>query len=55
MLYANKRGLEMSGKRYLLDTNVIVNLLRGNESLAIKLQCSQWVGISIKDELKMST
>jgi len=37
----------MNGERYLLDTNAIVCLLRGNEVLHQRLQSAEWVGISI--------
>ena len=37
----------MSGKRYLLDTNAIVCLLRGENALQQRLQSAEWVGISI--------
>ena len=37
----------MSGERYLLDTNAIVCLLRGDQALHQRLQRAEWVGISI--------
>ena len=42
----------MNGERYFLDTNAIVNLLRGNIPLAIKLQSSVWVGISVISQIE---
>jgi predicted nucleic acid-binding protein len=40
----------MNGK-YLLDTNAVVGLLRGNTSLIQILQKATWVGISVITEL----
>jgi predicted nucleic acid-binding protein len=37
----------MSGERYLLDTNAVVALLRGDEGLHERLADAEWVGISI--------
>ena len=37
----------MSGKRYRLDTNAIVCLLRRQNALPQGLQSAEWVGISI--------
>jgi tRNA(fMet)-specific endonuclease VapC len=37
----------MSGRRYLLDTNAVVALLRGEGDLAADLEGATWVGISI--------
>jgi hypothetical protein len=37
----------MSGKRFLLDTNAVVALLRGEGGLAGTLEDAAWVGISI--------
>jgi len=37
----------MSGKRYFLDTNAIVSLLRGDARIALKLSDAEWIGISI--------
>ena len=42
----------MSGKRYLLDTNAIVCLLRGGNALAQRLQSAEWVGISILSQIE---
>ena len=38
--------------RYLLDTNAVVSLLRGNTSLTQILQKATWVGISVVTELE---
>lgn len=38
--------------RYLLDTNAVVSLLRGNTSLIQILQKATWVGISVVTELE---
>lgn len=37
----------MSGSRFLLDTNAVVALLRGEGRLASTLEDAEWVGISI--------
>jgi hypothetical protein len=42
----------MSGKRYLLDTNAIVCLLRGENTLQQRLQSAEWVGISILSQIE---
>jgi tRNA(fMet)-specific endonuclease VapC len=42
----------MSGERYLLDTNAVVALLRGDQSLQQRLQDADWVGISILSEIE---
>jgi hypothetical protein len=42
----------MSGKRYLLDTNAIVCLLRGENALQKRLQSAEWVGISILSQIE---
>jgi hypothetical protein len=42
----------MSGKRYLLDTNAIVCLLRGENALQERLQSAEWVGISILSQIE---
>ncbi|MEA5594631.1 type II toxin-antitoxin system VapC family toxin [Rivularia sp. UHCC 0363] len=42
----------MSGKRYLLDTNAIVALLKGSPALVTLLQNAEWVGISIISQIE---
>jgi tRNA(fMet)-specific endonuclease VapC len=42
----------MSGERYLLDTNAIVALLRGDQPLQERLRNADWVGISILSEIE---
>ena len=42
----------MSGKRYLLDTNAIVRLLRGENALQQRLESAEWVGISILSQIE---
>ena len=42
----------MSGERYLLDTNAIVCLLRGDEGLHQRLQSAEGVGISILSQIE---
>ena len=42
----------MNGKRYLLDTNAVVALLRGHPPL-LKLLCdAEWVGISVISQIE---
>jgi len=42
----------MSGKRYLLDTNAVVCLLRGENALQQRLESAEWVGISILSQIE---
>ncbi len=42
----------MSGKRYVLDTNAIVALLRGHKQLSSLLDHAEWVGVSVISELE---
>lgn len=42
----------MSGKRYLLDTNAIVALLKGSPALVRLLQNAEWVGISVISQIE---
>jgi tRNA(fMet)-specific endonuclease VapC len=42
----------MSGKRYLLDTNAVVALLKGSATLVTLLQNADWVGISIISQIE---
>lgn len=42
----------MSGNRYLLDTNAIVALLKGNTQLIQFLQSADWIGISIISQIE---
>ncbi|MFC2154923.1 hypothetical protein ACFLRB_00330 [Acidobacteriota bacterium] len=42
----------MSGKRFILDTNAIVSLLKGNESLVDSVEHAEWVGISIISKIE---
>jgi tRNA(fMet)-specific endonuclease VapC len=37
----------MNGKKYLLDTNAVIDLLKGNRALNSKLKEAEWIGISI--------
>ena len=43
---------EMSGNRYLLDTNAIVALLQGNPQLIQLLQNADWIGISVISQIE---
>ncbi|MFM7426526.1 MAG: type II toxin-antitoxin system VapC family toxin [Elainella sp.] len=42
----------MSGKRYVLDTNAIVALLRGDSTLIQLLQEAEWIGISVISQIE---
>ena len=42
----------MSGERYLLDTNAVVCLLRGENTLLQRLESAEWVGISILSQIE---
>lgn len=42
----------MSGKRYLLDTNAIVALLKGSTALVQLLQDAEWIGISVISQIE---
>lgn len=42
----------MNGKRFLLDTNSIVYLLRGNNSISKIIAQADWIGISIISKLE---
>ena len=42
----------MNGERYLLDTNAIVCLLRGDKALHQRLRRAEWVGISILSQIE---
>ena len=48
----SRENCVMSGKRYLLDTNAIVCLLRGENTLQQRLQSAEWVGISILSQIE---
>ena len=42
----------MNGKRYLLDTNAVVALLRGHRPLLELLRDAEWVGISVISQIE---
>jgi tRNA(fMet)-specific endonuclease VapC len=42
----------MNGNRYLLDTNAIIALLKGDSSLIKLLQDTHWLGISIISQIE---
>lgn len=42
----------MSGKRYQLDTNAIVALLKGSTALVELLQDAEWIGISVISQIE---
>ena len=43
----------MNGNRYVLDTNVIVALLRSNSQLVQLLQRANWVGFSVISQIEL--
>ena len=44
----------MAGRRYLLDTNALVALLRGNKELLALTQSAEWLGLSVINVLEFS-
>ncbi len=42
----------MNGERYVLDTNAIIALLRGNAPLLRRLSEAEWIGISILSQIE---
>ena len=42
----------MSGNRFLLDTNALVALLRGNAELLALTQSAEWLGVSVINVLE---
>ena len=42
----------MNGNRFLLDTNVIISLLQGNDAILQILRETEWVGISVISKLE---
>jgi tRNA(fMet)-specific endonuclease VapC len=52
MPFRSRESCAMSGERYLLDTNAVVALLRGNQVLQQRLQNADWVGISVLSEIE---
>jgi tRNA(fMet)-specific endonuclease VapC len=45
----------MPGKRLLLDTNALIALLKGNQSLLDLTSSAEWVGISVISILEFSS
>ena len=45
----------MPGKRFLLDTNALIALLKGNQSLMNLASSAEWVGISVISILEFSS
>ncbi|MDI6766745.1 MAG: type II toxin-antitoxin system VapC family toxin [Bacteroidota bacterium] len=43
----------MNGNKYLLDTNAVVALLKGDNKLQNLLQNAKWIGISIITQLEI--
>jgi tRNA(fMet)-specific endonuclease VapC len=42
----------MNGKRLLLDTNVVISLLRGDAEIVKFIKNADWIGISILSVLE---
>lgn len=42
----------MNGERYLLDTNAVVALLRGDPTIVSQLKSAEWVGISVISQIE---
>ncbi|MFC1616729.1 type II toxin-antitoxin system VapC family toxin [Candidatus Margulisiibacteriota bacterium] len=42
----------MSGNRFLLDTNAVIELLRGNDKLNLLIRKSSWLGMSVISEIE---
>jgi len=47
MLWIFRENKEMNGNRYILDTNAVISLLKGNNFLLNIAENAEWVGISI--------
>lgn len=43
----------MSGRRYLLDTNAVIALLRGHAGLLQELRAAEWIGVSVITRLEL--
>lgn len=48
----NSAACAMNGDRYLLDTNAIVALLRGDAPIVDRLKTAEWVGISVISQIE---
>lgn len=48
----NKGNFVMNGNKYFLDTNAIIQLLRGNNSIQVLLKNADFVACSIISELE---
>lgn len=42
----------MNGERYLLDTNAVVSLLRGDTAIVSQLKSAAWIGISVISQIE---
>jgi tRNA(fMet)-specific endonuclease VapC len=42
----------MNGKKHLLDTNAVIDLLKGNKGLNLILKEAEWIGISIITQIE---
>ena len=42
----------MNGERYLLDTNAVVALLRGDVTVVSQLTSAEWIGISVISQIE---
>lgn len=55
MLWQRNANRAMPGKRFLLDTNALIALLKGNQSLLDLTSSAEWVGISVISILEFSS
>lgn len=54
MLWLSNGPFGMNGKKFLLDTNAIVSLLKGNQALVECVEEAEWVGTSIISKIVVS-
>ena len=55
MLWQHNANRAMSGKRFLLDTNALIALLKGNQALLDLTASAEWIGISVVSVLEFSS
>lgn len=52
MQWHSSGHLEMNGRRFILDTNAIIFLLKGNQFLLDAIKSAEWVGISVISKIE---
>ena len=52
MRWHSSGHLEMNGRRFILDTNAIIFLLKGNQVLLDAIKRAEWVGISVISKIE---